>query len=103
MYLGRVVEKSDVSTIFHNPKHPYTRALLESIPRIAAQKTQLNPIEGMVPSPYRRPTGCSFHPRCRERKQQCQHIEPQITELENNHQVTCLLYEKAKELKEETV
>lgn len=93
MYLGRIVEKSDVNTIFHHPKHPYTKALLESIPRIAAQRTVLNPIEGMVPSPYRRPNGCPFHPRCRERIEQCRHIVPKMTQLNETHEVRCLLYE----------
>ncbi len=93
MYLGRIVEKSDVDTIFHNPKHPYTKALLESIPRITTERVELNPIEGMVPSPFRRPTGCTFHPRCRERVAQCQHIVPESISVGNNHTVRCLLHE----------
>jgi oligopeptide/dipeptide ABC transporter ATP-binding protein len=93
MYLGRVVEKSDVNSIFHNPKHPYTKALLESIPRIAAERTVLNPIEGMIPSPFRRPSGCTFHPRCRERMEQCRHIVPSETQIGENHMATCLLHE----------
>jgi len=93
MYLGRVVEQSDVDTIFHNPKHPYTKALLESIPRIASDRSELNPIQGMVPGPFRRPKGCTFHPRCRERVDQCKHIEPSATNLGDNHTVRCLLYE----------
>ena len=93
MYLGRVVEQADVNTIFHNPKHPYTKALLESIPRIAAERTELNPIEGMVPSPFRRPSGCKFHPRCRERVEQCRHIDPPVTHINETHSVRCLLYE----------
>jgi len=93
MYLGRVVEQGDVRTIFHRPKHPYTKALLESIPRIAAERSKLNPIEGMVPSPFRRPRGCSFHPRCRERVERCSQIEPATTYLDERHTVRCLLYE----------
>jgi oligopeptide/dipeptide ABC transporter ATP-binding protein len=93
MYLGRVVEKSDVDSIFHNPKHPYTKALLQSIPRIASERIELNPIEGMVPSPFRRPSGCSFHPRCRERLEQCSHIVPVTSQLGENRSVNCLLYE----------
>ena len=93
MYLGRVVEQSDVRSIFHSPKHPYTKALLESIPRIAAERTELHPIEGMVPSPFRRPTGCTFHPRCRERFEQCRHIDPAMIQLNESHSVRCLLYE----------
>ncbi|GIK67236.1 MAG: dipeptide/oligopeptide/nickel ABC transporter ATP-binding protein [Chloroflexota bacterium] len=91
MYLGRIVEHADVNTIFHSPKHPYTKALLESIPKIATQRSVLNPIEGMVPSPFRRPSGCAFHPRCRERIEQCSHVVPEITRLSDNHQVRCLL------------
>ena len=101
MYLGRVVEQSDVNTIFHSPKHPYTQALLESIPRIAAQRNELNPIEGMVPSPFRRPNGCTFHPRCRERIEPCNRIDPELTQLEENHRVRCLLYEPATQPQEE--
>lgn len=103
MYLGRIVEQSDVESIFHNPKHPYTKALLESIPRITTEKIQLNPIEGMVPSPFRRPTGCTFHPRCRERMEQCRHIDPRLTQLNDNHTVRCLLYETKEQVAGETV
>jgi oligopeptide/dipeptide ABC transporter ATP-binding protein len=93
MYLGRIVEQSDVDTLFHDPKHPYTQALLQSIPKIAAQRQQLNPIEGMVPSPFRRPSGCTFHPRCTQRMAHCSRVEPTMTALGDNHQVRCLLYE----------
>jgi peptide/nickel transport system ATP-binding protein len=93
MYLGRIVEQSDVDTLFHNPKHPYTQALLQSIPKIAPQRQQLNPIEGMVPSPFRRPPGCTFHPRCTQRMAHCSAVEPTLTGLSENHQVRCLLYE----------
>jgi len=93
MYLGRIVEQSDVDTLFHNPKHPYTQALLQSIPKIAAQRQELNPIEGMVPSPFRRPSGCTFHPRCAQRMAHCSAVEPAMTQLGENHQVRCLLYE----------
>jgi peptide/nickel transport system ATP-binding protein len=102
MYLGRIVEQSDVNTIFYDPKHPYTQSLLKSIPRIAAKRQRLDPIEGMVPSPYRRPPGCSFHPRCNQRFEPCDHIEPAATQLTENHQVRCLLYENVPEKKAET-
>src|SRR5262249_528476 len=103
MYLGRIVEQSDVDTLFHNPKHPYTQALLQSIPQIAAQRQQLNPIEGMVPSPFRRPTGCTFHPRCRQRIGHCGTVEPSMTELSENHRVRCLLYETLPTPEAETI
>jgi peptide/nickel transport system ATP-binding protein len=94
MYLGRIVEQSQVDTIFNEPKHPYTQALLRSIPKIAADRQQLDPIEGMVPSPYRRPTGCTFHPRCKQKMAQCSVIEPGLTQLTEDHRVRCLLYEE---------
>jgi oligopeptide/dipeptide ABC transporter ATP-binding protein len=103
MYLGKIVEQCDVDTLFNNPKHPYTQALLRSIPRIAARKQVLDPIAGMVPSPFRRPTGCPFHPRCAQRMTQCSVIEPGVTQLSDNHQVRCLLYETQTKPEVETV
>ena len=68
MYLGEVVEQADIDSIFYNPLHPYTQALLRSIPRLGLGKTQeLNPIEGSVPDPFNRPKGCPFHLRCDQR------------------------------------
>lgn len=65
MYMGRMVEKGDVYSIFENPQHPYTRALLESVPRIgAARRKRLPAIRGMVPHPLVRPSGCPFRTRC---------------------------------------
>src|SRR3989440_9549194 len=65
MYLGRVVEQAPVDAIFYDPRHPYTRALLRSIPRMRARtRERLLPIAGAVPHPYDRPEGCPFHPRC---------------------------------------
>ena len=93
MYLGRVVEQCDVDTLFNAPKHPYTQALLRSIPKIASERSTLDPIAGMVPSPYRRPGGCPFHPRCVQRMAHCSTIEPALTHLSANHEVRCLLYE----------
>lgn len=93
MYLGKIVEIGDVDTIFNAPKHPYTRALLNSIPKIAMKREELDPIKGMVPNPYRRPGGCPFHPRCPKVMPECQTIEPAVTKLGENHFVQCLLYE----------
>jgi peptide/nickel transport system ATP-binding protein len=97
MYLGRIFEQSDADTLFNAPKHPYTQALLRSIPRISAKRQDLVPISGMVPGPFRRPTGCPFHPRCSQRMSHCSTIEPALTTLGANHQVRCLLYETAPE------
>ncbi len=65
MYLGKQVERASVDSIFYNPKHPYTQALLRSIPRIGQKsRERLESIKGMVPDPYSIPPGCPFHPRC---------------------------------------
>jgi oligopeptide/dipeptide ABC transporter ATP-binding protein len=93
MYLGKIVEKSDVDTIFNNPQHPYTQALLRSIPKVATRREELDPIKGMVPNPYRRPEGCPFHPRCAKAFSECRTIVPSVTHLGENHTVQCLLYE----------
>jgi oligopeptide/dipeptide ABC transporter ATP-binding protein len=93
MYLGRIVEHCSVDTVFNDPKHPYTQALLRSIPRISSKRQELDPIKGMVPSPFRRPTGCTFHTRCKDRMGHCSVIEPGVTQLDDDHQVRCLLYE----------
>ena len=67
MYLGRVMESGPVDDIFHNPQHPYTKALLESIPTVYSEsQTKLPTIEGAIPHPFNRPAGCPFYPRCRD-------------------------------------
>ena len=93
MYLGRVVENADADTLFNSPKHPYTQALLSSIPKITATRQPLQPIQGMVPNPFRRPKGCTFHPRCAYVKDVCRVQEPALLALNPAHHVRCLLYE----------
>jgi oligopeptide/dipeptide ABC transporter ATP-binding protein len=93
MYLGKIVEASDVNTVFNTPQHPYTQSLLRSIPKIAMKREELVPIKGIVPSPYRRPGGCPFHPRCPKASAQCRTVVPTTTQLADNHTVQCLLYE----------
>jgi peptide/nickel transport system ATP-binding protein len=95
MYLGRVVEQAPVDAIFHDPKHPYTRALLQSIPRIRARtRERLTPIAGSIPHPYDRPTGCPFHPRCiNVMAGKCDRDEPALRAVGAGHAVSCFLYE----------
>lgn len=95
MYLGEVVEQADIDSLFYDPKHPYTQALMRSIPKLGAGRTQvLNPIEGSVPDPFNRPTGCPFHSRCDQfMPGKCDVIHPKLTTLENGRTVRCLLYE----------
>lgn len=94
MYLGKIVESASVEEIFYNPLHPYTRALLESIPKIGKkEKKRLKAIKGIVPDPYNLPTGCSFHPRCPEyMKGVCNKEVPELKEIKPGHKVSCLLY-----------
>jgi peptide/nickel transport system ATP-binding protein len=95
MYLGRVVEQGPVDAIFHAPHHPYTRALLQSMPSIhAAVRTKLPTIEGSIPHPYNRPAGCPFHPRCPEAMPgRCDRVEPATRDVAPGHAVACLLYD----------
>jgi peptide/nickel transport system ATP-binding protein len=95
MYLGRVVEQAPVDEIFHAPRHPYTQALLRSIPRIrAGSRERLTPIAGSVPHPYDRPSGCPFHPRCPEfMPGTCDRQAPSLRLVGDQHAVSCFLYE----------
>ena len=96
MYLGRVVERASVDEIFYNPKHPYTRSLLRSIPRIGAERQEkLEVIKGSIPDPYTRLPGCTFHPRCPDYMEGvCNTIIPAETLLAGptRHGVRCHLY-----------
>jgi len=94
MYLGRVVESGTVDAIFHAPKHPYTKALLRSIPGVTGEaRVRLPTIAGSIPHPFARPSGCSFHPRCSEViAGRCAVVEPELGTVEPDHMVSCHLY-----------
>lgn len=99
MYMGRVVEETDVKSIFINPLHPYTRGLLSSIPSLSDavkeghHQKRLNVIKGMVPDPYSRLSGCPFHPRCPNIIEKiCDKIEPPVIQADDRHIVRCHLY-----------
>jgi oligopeptide/dipeptide ABC transporter ATP-binding protein len=98
MYAGRVVEQSDVDTIFENPLHPYTQGLLASIPIMGVVKERLDTIPGSVPNLIDLPPGCKFAPRCRARVDNnlkiCTEQEPHLIEYEPDHRVRCWLYEE---------
>jgi len=95
MYLGRVVEQGPVDAIFHDPRHPYTRALLRSIPRMRTRtRERLVPIAGSIPHPYARPAGCPFHLRCTDfMAGTCDRREPELRAVGDGHAVSCFLYE----------
>ena len=98
MYLGQVVEYGPVREILRNPKHPYTVDLLRAVPRLGKTAGQrLVAIEGSIPSPFHRPSGCPFHPRCsRMMPGRCEVHMPALTQLDDQHSVRCLLYEPEK-------
>ena len=94
MYAGQRVEFTDVNTLFSNPKHPYTIAMMESIP-ILGRKTadgKLSTIAGIVPSLFNLPSGCLFSDRCPDVFDDCRRIEPQMVKVGNNHIARCLKY-----------
>jgi len=92
--VAEIADDGDVDTIFHDPKHPYTRALQKSIPKLGqADRGRLETIRGMVPHPFARPPGCSFHPRCESfMPGVCNRIDPPIVTLSEGADVRCLLY-----------
>ena len=94
MYLGRVAEVADVRSLFCDAKHPYTIALLNSIPKVGRRVgVRLKPVAGMVPNPYNRPKGCLFHPRCPSAiRGTCDQVEPPLISLGNGRKVACWLY-----------
>jgi peptide/nickel transport system ATP-binding protein len=95
MYLGLVVERGPVDQIFHDPRHPYTRALLRSIPRLGQRKgRRLDSIRGMVPDSFNRPLGCPFHPRCDQViPGRCDQVLPPPVFLGPDRDARCLLAE----------
>jgi len=96
MYLGKDVELASVDDTFYDPHHPYTRDLLRSIPRIGRKaRTRLHTITGSVPDPYNIPSGCPYHPRCRDYMPGKCDVDQEIPffEIKPGHYVRCLLYE----------
>ena len=88
MYLGRIVEQGPAETIFHTPRHPYTRLLLDAIPDLEMVGRSRTPVGGEVPSPIDPPPGCTFHPRCPLANARCRAEQPAYTEV-GEVQVAC--------------
>jgi len=91
MYAGELCEVADVKDIFGSPRHPYTKALLNSVPRLS-QEGELQSIEGSVPNLVTPPTGCRFHPRCPHAMDSCRKKFPKTVTVGENHHVACYLY-----------
>ena len=89
MYAGRIVELASLEEIFNSPLHPYTKALFSSIPDQGVSKERLKVIEGVVPNPADKPSGCHFHPRCPMKKKRCEDKYPEFREASPDHGVSC--------------
>lgn len=92
MYLGKIVETATKEELFRNPQHPYTKALLSSIPEIGSKKfeDERPVLEGDLPSPVNPPSGCPFHTRCHMATEECSQIVPQLDDIGGGHRVSCL-------------
>ena len=88
MYAGRVVESADIVDVFERPQHPYTVGLLESLPKLGEEITELRPIEGNVPDALALPSGCRFHPRCPFRFEPCPTVQPEFV-VRDSHGAAC--------------
>jgi len=91
MYAGNLCEVADVKDLFNNPLHPYTRALLDAVPRYS-QEGELKSIDGNVPNLVDPPAGCRFHPRCKHVRNSCRKAFPKTMDTGNHHLVACYLY-----------
>jgi len=94
MYAGKIVESGDVTTIFKRPGHPYTFALMKSVPGLEAIVERFHVIRGNVPSLIDPPSGCRFHPRCDYATDECVAREPELREIELGHHVACVRAEE---------
>ena len=94
MYLGQIVEQGPVREVIRNPKHPYTKGLINALPKLDDMEAPLTAIPGDIPSPLDRPSGCVFHTRCPEAiSGRCEVDRPQRIQVDENHSVSCFLVE----------
>ncbi|MEK4760530.1 ABC transporter ATP-binding protein [Viridibacillus sp. FSL E2-0187] len=93
MYTGQIVEKSPTELVFADPLHPYTKGLLNAIPKISNKVERLEAIEGTVPDALNMPSGCSFHPRCKYATEKCTLEVPTLFQLEDGREVKCFIYD----------
>jgi len=91
MYASKIVEEGNVNDIFSKSAHPYTKGLLNSVPKLSTEAGRLIPIYGYVPSPFNYPSGCYFHNRCPQAFDRCKKEKPQLVDLGNGHKIACFL------------
>jgi peptide/nickel transport system ATP-binding protein len=92
MYVGKVVEVANALDLYTNPHHPYTEALLSSVPiadPVGREKRRRIHLQGEVADPSKPPTGCYFHPRCKYMRERCKTEAPELRHLDKNHTVAC--------------
>ena len=94
IYAGKIVESATKRQLFENPKHPYTKLLLKSIPDATKRGTRLKAIPGTVPDAENIPAGCSFHPRCPIMEPRCKQAIPPMVDLGAEHKAACYMTEK---------
>ncbi len=94
MYAGVSVEEAPVETLFRTPAHPYTRGLIESIPRVDSNPGELSTIGGSVPDPLKLPPGCRYSDRCPRSRDECRQAEPSMMKVGESHYVRCYLYQE---------
>ncbi|MFD1037401.1 ABC transporter ATP-binding protein [Virgibacillus byunsanensis] len=93
MYAGKVVEETDVNTLYENPQHPYTKGLIGSVPKLGQDVEKLDSIRGNVPTPANMPKGCKFAPRCDFAMDVCWKRDPDLLKTDDNHTCRCWLYQ----------
>ena len=91
MYLGRIVETAPIEAFVEQPNHPYTKALLEGVPRLEIGQRDYEPVSGEIPSPLNPPSGCHFHPRCKHSTERCKTVRPSLIEIAPEHFSACHL------------
>jgi peptide/nickel transport system ATP-binding protein/oligopeptide transport system ATP-binding protein len=95
MYAGQIVESGPARAVLDRPLHPYTRALLESVPQLGADRERLKPVPGVVPAAGEFPAGCRFHPRCDRAEGECRERRPELLQVEAGRWVRCPLWRGA--------
>ncbi|MDR4495027.1 MAG: hypothetical protein MRJ99_11380 [Nitrospirales bacterium] len=94
MYASKIAERATVKELFRNPSHPYTKALLNSLPRPGERQAKLEAIPGTVPSPLQYPPGCHFSSRCPDVMEHCPHRPPPTVRVGESHETVCWLYDE---------
>ena len=95
MYLGRIVETAPIDAFVKRPNHPYTKALLDGVPRLEIGHRHYEPVSGEIPSPLDPPSGCHFHPRCKHSTEKCKTVRPALIEIIPDHFSACHLNDSA--------